>query len=147
MNLKLLFIPLCAVLALGTVGCATYQSPAPETVAEACWNDLQYAEVNPNTEGLPVYRACLSSKTEYGTPVKVQKKLERKAVKFCAQNGGHYRLLSVGSKPAVRQSQDVNERAARVELAFVCTKDASQATIVNPRVVKANAAATAKAGK
>ena len=80
-----------------------------------------------------MYRACLSSKTEYGTPAKVQKKLERKTIKFCAQNGGHYRLLSIGTQPAVRQSKDMNERAARVELTFVCTKDASQATVTDRR--------------
>lgn len=127
-----LFCALTAALVLS--GCATYQDPVPAKSSAACWNDLEYKTVNENTEGLTEFRACLSSKTEYGTPIKVQKKLERKLVKFCATQNAHYRLLSVGEQPAVRNSEEIKERAARVELNFVCTKDPQAATIVNQRV-------------
>lgn len=128
---------LCALgAALVLSGCATYQSPVPAKSTAACWNDLEYQTVNENPEGLTEYRACLSSKTEFGTPPKVQTKLERRAVKFCAQTRSHYRLLSVGSQPAVKNSEEIKERSARVELVFVCTKDLNAATIINPKTQK-----------
>lgn len=66
----------------------------------------------------------MSSKTSAGFPGKLEAKLERVAMHFCAQQGGHYRLIS--ERSAFASAKD----NARVELVFVCTKDPEAATLV-----------------
>lgn len=111
-------------LAMLLAGCSTYRAPHPVDSDGACWPDVPAVVHGKNTEGLIEYRICRDAKTKAGTPMKLEYWLERVAQKFCASQGGHYKLLRERSAFA-----DFDDEA-RVELVFVCTRIESEATIV-----------------
>lgn len=122
------------ILAAVTVlaGCSTYKAPHPVDTEEACWPDIPVVVHNQNTEDLVEYRICRDAKSRAGTPGKLEYWLERVAQKFCARQGGHYKLLRERSAfPGAWEN-------ARVELEFVCTPNEAEASIVTRGGAKKN---------
>ena len=111
-------------LALALVGCSTYRAPHPADSEPPCWPDVAVVVHGQNPDGLIEYRTCRDARTRAGTPMKLEYWLERVAQKFCARQGGHYKLLRERSGFA-----DFDD-TARVELIFVCTDNEAEASIV-----------------
>lgn len=117
---KILALSLASLL----VGCSTYRAPHPVDTEPPCWPDVPVVVHGQNSEGLIEYRTCRDARTKGGTPMKLEYWLERVAQKFCARQGGHYKLLRERSAFA-----DFDDEA-RVEIVFICTQIESEATIV-----------------
>ena len=111
-------------LAVLLAGCSTYRAPHPAETEPPCWPDVPVVVHGQNSDGLIEYRTCRDARTRAGVPSKLEYWLERVAQKFCARQGGHYKLLRERSA-----FQDMDD-TARVELIFVCTHVESEATIV-----------------
>ena len=112
-------------------GCSsTYIAPTPVSSSDVCWKDVPVIVHSQNSEGLIEYRTCRNARTRNGTPMKLELWLERVAETFCAKQGGHYKRISE------RSAFPDSNGTARVELVFVCTKNITEATQLNAKVLK-----------
>lgn len=125
---KIVALSLAALL----TGCSTYKAPHPVDTGGPCWPDVPVVVHGQNPDGLIEYRTCRDARSKAGTPMKLEYWLERVAQKFCARQGGHYKLLRERSAFA-----DFDDEA-RVELVFVCTQNESEASIVTRAGAKKN---------
>ena len=124
---------LAIALTVSMAGCSTYLAPTPVDSSEACWKEVPVTVHSKNDTNLIEYRTCKDAKTKGGNPGKIEVWLERVAQKICARQGAHYKLLQE------RRGYPNFEHTARVELIFVCTRDANDATIVSRKGLETNA--------
>ena len=132
-QLKLKTCTIAAVAFLLSACSSHYIAPTPVQSSQPTWSDVPQVQIAANVDGATEYRIARSAKTEYGTPYKLENWLERTAVKFCAHQSKHYRLLSE------RKAFHNAEHNARVELIFCCTEDPSLSSVQpNPKIIKKN---------